>query len=342
MTALLLKIFRGDVLNDVANRKQLIDEATEKWLRVVDIGWRLKKPTNNSFAYLHNAKISQRQYKILATISFTNVNTISELAKKMGLSKSTLSIIMSKLIKAGYVTKNHPDEKSDKRKVFFYATDSAAEIIRRQNDENVKQLRSFYNQISQEQQENFRKGIAILKETYQTNQSFTEATVIKYFHTEDSDSGFISLIDDLSFFMLSILERNAKEYSSFISNNSELSKEFSGITSHQFHLLFCIGIMGLNTIKKLEKFLGSSGSTLSITVSRLVEKGLVKKSYPASDEDGRMVYISITDKTKRLFDKAREIGEKCIRQDYIETLSNPQLEKFSTGLDYLIKVFESV
>lgn len=319
----------------------LIDGAAEKWMEFVSVGMRLKKPRRNRTASAHNAKISERQYRILATLAFFKMNTISDIARHMHLSKSTLSIIMSKLIKAGYVTRTEPDDGEDKRRVFFKVTNSAIEIIRIKNEENINCLRDFYYSISEQQRETFRRGVSLLKFENGTDVQCIESVVQKVLHSFEDESDFTEVIDDLSYFLIGIVERSKKAYGSSICEDAAEAENFCGITVHQIHLLFCICEMGLNTIKKLEEFLGSSGSTLSITVSKLVDKGFLEKAYPPSGEDGRTVYIIPTPKAETFFNKAGSLAVKMIKRTLLENFTNDELVRFNTGLDCIISVFKT-
>jgi DNA-binding MarR family transcriptional regulator len=85
--------------------------------------------------------------------------------------------------------------------------------------------------------------------------------------------------------------------------------------------------------------LGSSGSTLSIGVSKLVDKGYLYKEYPTSGQDGRHVFIRLSDKGKEALEKTREAANNKFLI-YLETFSDANLELFSYGCDCMISAFE--
>lgn len=324
---------------NIRKREDLINEAAEKWLHLVELGWQIKK-NSPSKALFYNGKISQRQFKILGALEFTKLNTISELAEKMHISKSTLSIIISKMIKSGYVTKSRPDNEPDKRKVYFYPTEKGIEILKAKSEANTNNFKAFYNSISPHQRENFRKAVNILRGLTPERQECTEALVKRYIsvNSTDEDSEFSALLEDLSFFLLSVLEKNANQYCSYAQLDNV--DGIKNITHNQYQILFCISSLGLNTISKLSEFLGSSGSTLSIMVSKLVKSGFLQKSYPNTLQDNRFVYISPTEKTKKLLNETALFANEQIKQNYLMTLSTEELEKLMEGMDYFIKVFQ--
>ncbi len=321
---------------DDENINPLIETAAEKWVKLVDIGWRLRKKKNN-FRSASEHKISQRQFKILVSIEFAGINTVSDLAKAMALSKSTMSIITTKMIKSGYIEKKRPTISQDKRQVFFKVTETGFNILKAQTEKNIAVFRDFYNEISESQRENFRNGVKLLRELSPTNQQCTEALVKKYTKDFTDDDEFLSVLEDLSYFSFSILDRNAKEFSSVCTNPKN---ELKALTEHQLQIIFCVRVLELDTISKLSEFLGASSSTLSIAVSKLVNMGYLRKTYPDMDSDGRFVYIKPTDKTIIMFDEAYINAQRHIKTDMLKKLSDENLKKFISGMDYLLKVFE--
>jgi DNA-binding MarR family transcriptional regulator len=241
------------------------------------------------------------------------------------------------MIKSGYIEKKRPTISQDKRQVFFKVTETGFNILKAQTEKNIEVFRDFYNEISESQRENFRTGVRLLRELSPAKQQCTEALVKKYTKDFADDDDFLSVLEDLSYFSFSILDRNAKEFSSVCANPKN---ELKALTEHQLQIIFCVRVLELDTISKLSDFLGASSSTLSIAVSKLVNMGYLKKTYPDMDSDGRFVYIKPTEKTIVMFDEAYVNAQKHIKADMLKKLSNENLKKFISGMDYLLKVFE--
>ncbi|WP_292389481.1 MarR family winged helix-turn-helix transcriptional regulator [Methanosarcina sp. UBA5] len=103
-------------------------------------------------------------------------------------------------------------------------------------------------------------------------------------------------------------QKNLKEY--------QFSEEYSDITSNIFLYLRKINSLGNPTISELAKAMEVSKPSTSNMVSKMAEKGLLKTK--ASQKDGRVCLLELTDKGKRVieienradmkfFEKIREI-----------------------------------
>ena len=70
-----------------------------------------------------------------------------------------------------------------------------------------------------------------------------------------------------------------------------------GLTKHQIELLcFLYRNEGLNTVSAISAELGISKGSLSLMLTKLKKGGYVEKEGAKEDDDGRKVYISLTEK----------------------------------------------
>lgn len=70
-----------------------------------------------------------------------------------------------------------------------------------------------------------------------------------------------------------------------------------GLTKHQMELLgFLYANKGLNTVSAISAELGISKGSLSLMLTKLQKAGYVEKQSAKEDDDGRKVYISLTEK----------------------------------------------
>lgn len=70
-----------------------------------------------------------------------------------------------------------------------------------------------------------------------------------------------------------------------------------GLTKHQMELMgFLYANEGLNTVSAISAELGISKGSLSLMLTKLKKAGYVEKESAKEDDDGRKVYISLTEK----------------------------------------------
>ena len=280
-------------------------------------------------------KISQRQFEMLGALEHLEINTISELAKLMHLSKSTLSILMSKLQKKGYVYKELPGNTGDGRRVYFKVTENGKKVLDEKSKIHMEELQHYYNALSTEQKENFKKGVACFRQVAEDEQNLYKIIMNKKELRSQYGDDVVTVAEDFAYFFVSILMRNAEQYDPAMC----LSEELKDITGNQVNLLINIDKLGLDTISKLEGRLNSSGSTLSITISKMVDKGYLYKEYPTSEQDGRVVYIRLTEHGRKIMNEIQlKAKEKML--NFIKGLDCDKLKTFNDGIDYLLQVFD--
>ena len=70
------------------------------------------------------------------------------------------------------------------------------------------------------------------------------------------------------------------------------------LTMQQLSFLICIRDYELNTISQLADALCLSKSSASLSIAKMVEKGYLTKEFPAKEDDGRKIYLHLTEKGK--------------------------------------------
>ncbi len=68
------------------------------------------------------------------------------------------------------------------------------------------------------------------------------------------------------------------------------------LTMQQFHFLLCIRDLGLDTVSKISNSLYLSKSSASLSIAKMEEKGFIQKQSPSKDDDGRKIYLRLTEK----------------------------------------------
>jgi len=110
--------------------------------------------------------ITIQQFHILMMIENGGLRTISEMSEFFGLSKSGLSLSVSKMVKDGYLRKEFPVGRQDGRKVYFFASERGQKAIADIMERYMVCFQKFYDSISKEKQEDLEMGITLLKRVY--------------------------------------------------------------------------------------------------------------------------------------------------------------------------------
>ncbi|NCC16317.1 MAG: MarR family transcriptional regulator [Clostridia bacterium] len=77
--------------------------------------------------------------------------------------------------------------------------------------------------------------------------------------------------------------------------NTNGKGEEDKLTTQQFHFMIYIRDFGMNTVSELSKALCLSKSSVSLSTTKMVNKGYLKKESPTGEEDGRKIYFHLTD-----------------------------------------------
>lgn len=114
------------------------------------------------------------------------------------------------------------------------------------------------------------------------------------------------------------------------------TEEFHGITTNDVHVMEAIGVGAAKNMSTVAKALSVTMGTLTISVNSLVKKGYVQRI--RSDEDRRVVLVSLTDRGRDAHEHHRLFHEKMINE-IVQGLSNEEKEVLSKTLYKLITFF---
>lgn len=114
----------------------------------------------------NNFSLTVRQFHILAVIHNWGITTISEMVEFTGISKSSLSLTITKLEKGGYVTKECHRNKEDGRKVYLSVTTKGLEAIGEAHKRLMESFHVFYESLSPEKQQDLKEGIDKLSNVF--------------------------------------------------------------------------------------------------------------------------------------------------------------------------------
>ena len=114
--------------------------------------------------------------------------------------------------------------------------------------------------------------------------------------------------------------------------------EFKDITNNDMHVIEAVGMGEPRNMSSVAKLLSVTVGTLTISVNNLVKKGYIHRV--RSNEDRRVVLISLTDKGKKAFNHHKKFHEDMI-QSLIAGLSDKEINTLVTALTNLKEFFRT-
>lgn len=117
-----------------------------------------------------------------------------------------------------------------------------------------------------------------------------------------------------------------------------ITPDFKDITNNDMHVIEAVGIEEPRNMSSVAKSLSITVGTLTISVNNLVKKGYIHRV--RSNEDRRVVLISLTDKGKKAFNHHKKFHEDMI-QSLIAGLSEKEINTLVTALTNLKEFFRN-
>ena len=114
--------------------------------------------------------------------------------------------------------------------------------------------------------------------------------------------------------------------------------DFLVITTNDVHVMEAIGTGTAKNMSTVARALGVTMGTLTISVNSLVKKGYVQRI--RSDEDRRVVLVSLTDRGRQAHEHHRIFHEKMITE-IVKDLTTEEKEVLSKSLHKLIGFFKN-
>ena len=112
------------------------------------------------------------------------------------------------------------------------------------------------------------------------------------------------------------------------------------LSLRRFMILYVARMKKEVTITELEHVMSISKSSLSITISKLVEDGLLVKKTPKAGQDGRKVYITISKKGIKSLSAAQNKLTDIFSQFY-NSLNENQKKNLIIGIESLSGIFSA-
>lgn len=115
--------------------------------------------------------------------------------------------------------------------------------------------------------------------------------------------------------------------------------EFKNVTTNDMHVIEAIGTGEPKNMSSVARALSVTTGTLTISVNGLVKKGFVERS--RSEEDRRVVLVSLTEKGKRAYEHHGQFHDKMI-QAIVEELNEDEKQVLVKALGRMGGFFEEI
>ncbi|HJA93236.1 MAG TPA: MarR family transcriptional regulator [Candidatus Eisenbergiella merdipullorum] len=115
--------------------------------------------------------------------------------------------------------------------------------------------------------------------------------------------------------------------------------EYRDVTANDMHVIEAIGTEGAKNMTTVAKILSVTTGTLTISMNSLVKKGYVQRV--RSEEDRRVVLVSLMEKGKRAFAHHKSFHDAMIRE-VLKGLDGEEQEVLRKALLNLMDFFEEM
>ena len=112
-------------------------------------------------------EISMRQFQILIALRHGDIDNISGFEELFNISKSSLSLTISKMEKAGLLYKTQFPNDKDKRTIHLRLTSKGEEITKKFDEIICESFTDFYNTLNEKQKENLKIGVNSLVKVFE-------------------------------------------------------------------------------------------------------------------------------------------------------------------------------
>lgn len=123
-----------------------------------------------------------------------------------------------------------------------------------------------------------------------------------------------------------------------IEQTAIIDQEFRDITNNDMHVIDAIGIGGRKNMSAIARELSVTVGTLTIAMNSLVKKGYVVRR--RGDEDRRVVYISLSEKGRRAYERHAKFHREMI-DSVAKALTPQEMDAFIKALSKLNSWFRS-
>ena len=124
-----------------------------------------------------------------------------------------------------------------------------------------------------------------------------------------------------------------------IEQDAIITGEFRDITNNDMHIIEAVGIGEPQNMSSIAKKMSVTMGTLPTSMNNLVKKGYVQRV--RSEEDRRVVLVSLTSKGKKAFEHHERFHEEMIRH-VVEMLDENEKRVLEKSLEGLNRFFQKM
>ncbi len=263
-----------------------------------------------------------RQYEILHLIETKRCNKVSELAKLLDLSPSSLSIIISKMVANNLIEKRY-ESTTDLRNVILTLTESGSANYYTLKNAYCLIVKNFISNLNSEELSLFNNALS----------SLTSALYMFSLIPIDTNKDFDEMAN-LIFQNLFILKT---PFEKFFRDIRHSLKDQLTLTDKEITILIIFLDFKTSIPSKIASLVHSSESTISTQLKKLVKKGHLEKS--KSEEDSRITNFTLTNLGESTI--SHELSLLHIKSiELINTFQYQDKIKILDGLNSLHVMFE--
>ena len=122
-----------------------------------------------------------------------------------------------------------------------------------------------------------------------------------------------------------------------IEEKAIITSEFKDLTNNDMHIIEAVGIKEEKNMSAVAKALSVTTGTLTIAMNSLVKKGYVERV--RSEEDRRVVLLSLSEKGKKAYEHHRIFHERMIKAT-VDKLTETEKQVLAKALVNLKSYFE--
>lgn len=122
-----------------------------------------------------------------------------------------------------------------------------------------------------------------------------------------------------------------------IEEKALITSEFKDLTNNDMHIIEAVGVKEEKNMSSVAKSLSVTTGTLTIAMNSLVKKGYVERV--RSEEDRRVVLLSLSEKGKRAYKHHKVFHENMIKAT-VDRLSDDEKQTLAKALVNLKGYFE--
>lgn len=101
-------------------------------------------------------EITLRQFQILTLIHNLEINTLTQITEYLNISKSSMSLTISKLEQDGYIRKEQAAQSDDGRRIYFFVTEKGVRLINKIGADFHSKTAEFCASLSTEKRQDLK------------------------------------------------------------------------------------------------------------------------------------------------------------------------------------------